>query len=113
VLIRNNSSLAPFVIFDREGPGPVTLIANVAPGNPWECNDNVVYRYNVWTNVKCSATDRRAPLGFRNPGQFDLRLKTGAGAIDRGDPKSFPATDIDRNRRPRGRGPDAGAFEWR
>ena len=113
VVIRNNSALASFVIFDREGSGPVTLTANVAPGQPWECNDAVIYRYNVWTNVKCSSTDRRAPLAFRDPRILDLRLKAGAGAIDRGDPKSFPATDIERNRRPRGRGPDAGASEFR
>jgi len=113
VVIRNNSSLAGFVIFDREGEGPVTMSANVAPTQPWECNDDVIYRYNVWTNAKCSSTDRRAASAFRDPARLDLRLKAGAAAIDRGDPTSFPATDIDRQRRPRGRAPDAGAHESR
>jgi hypothetical protein len=111
VVIRNNSSLSSFVIFDKSGPGPVTLTANVAPAQRWECNDDVIYRHNVWTNVTCDPTDRRAASGFRDPRRLDLRLKGGAAAIDRGDPKSFPTTDIDRGQRPRGRGPDAGAYE--
>jgi hypothetical protein len=113
VVIRNNSALAGFVIFDLEGSGPVTLSANVAPAHPWDCNDSVTYRHNVWTNAKCDPTDRRGASAFRDPGRLDLRLKAGAAAIDRGDPKSYPTTDIDRERRPRGRGPDAGASESR
>ena len=113
VVIRNNSALAGFVIFDRGGPGPVNLSANVAPAHPWDCNDSVIYRHNVWTNAKCGATDRRGASAFRNPSGLDLRLKPGAAAIDSGDPKSYPTTDIDRGRRPRGRAPDAGAFESR
>ena len=111
VVIRNNSSLSGFVIFDRLGPGTVTLSANVAPAQPWECNDAVVYRFNVWTNTTCDPTDRRASSAFRDPTRLDLRLKPGAAAIDRGNPKSFPLTDIDRQRRPQGRAPDAGADE--
>ena len=62
----------------------------------------------------------RAPLrpgrphradGFRDPASADVRLRPGAAAIDHGDPKSFPATDVDGHRRPRGRAPDAGAVK--
>jgi hypothetical protein len=113
LVIRNNSALSGFVVFDELGPGPVTLSANVAPAQPWECNDAVSYKFNVWTNTKCGATDRRAPSGFRDPGRLDLRLKPGAAAIDRGDPSSFPLLDIEQQRRPRGRAPDAGADEAR
>jgi hypothetical protein len=111
VVIRNNSALAGFVIFDREGNGPVTLSANVAPAQPWECNDAVVYQYNVWSNARCGKTDRRAPLRFRDPARLDLRLQAGSAAIDNGNPSFYPAVDIFGKRRPMGRAPDAGATE--
>ena len=65
------------------------------------------------SNTTCGSTDRRAPSGFRDPARLDLRLRAGAAAIDRGDPKSFPLVDIELQRRPWGRAPDAGADETR
>jgi len=73
----------------------------------------VTYRYNVWGNEKCGATDRTGAPGFVNPdgSTFDLHLKPGSAAIDAGNPGSYPARDIDGTARPRGGHPDAGASE--
>jgi hypothetical protein len=113
LLIRNNSSKQALKIFE---PGParnVRMIANVAPASPQDCDPRVIYRYNVWHGAKCSVTDLNAPSGFRDPFKLDLRLKRTSRAIDRGDPRSFPRSDIEGQRRPRGRSPDAGADEAR
>jgi hypothetical protein len=113
VLIRNNSAVEPLNI----DPGPrkinFRVIANVAPMPSWECVSRVTYRYNVWKGARCGRTDLNAVSGFRDPSVLDLRLKAGSPAINRGDPKSFPRTDIQRQRRPMGRRPDAGADELR
>jgi hypothetical protein len=112
LLIRNNSLLQPIVIFTEQGPGTnVRVVGNVGPMQQSGCENRVVYRHNVWTNARCDPTDRRAPSGFRDPAGLDLRLKLGSAAIDRGDPTSYPAADIDGERRPKGRAPDAGADE--
>ena len=44
---------------------------------------------------------------------FDLHLAPNSEAINRGDPGSFPAGDIDGQARPDAGGPDAGADERR
>jgi hypothetical protein len=112
LLLRNNSSLGGFSVLEGNGGGQnIRMIANVAPLSPWECKDSVTYRYNVWTRGACSSTDRRAVSSFRDPTKLDLRLKPNAAAVDRGDPTSAPAVDIDGQRRPGGRAPDAGADE--
>lgn len=114
LLIRNNSSTQGFHIDSENAPSVnVRVIGNVAPGSAWQCNSRVTYSHNVWSGAKCGRTDRNAPSGFLNPAGLDLRLKPRAAAIDRGDPKSFPRTDIDGKRRPSGRAPDAGAYELR
>jgi len=82
------------------------------------CGSNEIYRYNVLIGgSKCSSTDRSVPslaaAGFVAPlaRQPDLRLKPGSPAIDAGDPRNYPRTDIFGKRRPHGRAPDAGAAE--
>jgi hypothetical protein len=70
--------------------------------------------YNVWSDASCSATDLKTPnLGFveATPGAFDLHLRATSAAVDRGDPSSYPAGDIDGESRPLGAAPDAGADE--
>lgn len=49
--------------------------------------------------------------GYADRTGFDLHLSLSSPAIDRGNPFSFPATDIDGDPRPRGPAPDAGADE--
>jgi hypothetical protein len=114
ILIRNNSGTQEFLI-DNGQPtiSNVRVVANVAPLSPWGCSSRVTYGYNVWQGGACAGTDRNAPSGFRNPGALDLHLVSGAAAIGRGDPGSYPATDMDGESRPAGGTPDAGADEYR
>jgi hypothetical protein len=112
--IRYNSALAPFLFYTgKDWAGPVHVTANVAPLSPQGCNGSgeVIYAYNVWTGVACSATDRIAPTGFVNPGRLDLHLRPTAAAVRHGEPSNRPQSDIDGDARPRGRRPDAGADE--
>jgi hypothetical protein len=67
-----------------------------------ECT-NCTIRYNSWLQ------EPRMPNG--TPGSFDLHLAPGSPALNRGDPGTYPAPDIDGQSRPLGSGPDAGADE--
>jgi hypothetical protein len=88
------------------------MIGNVAPLD--NCDSRVSYSHNVWLGRKCGATDKKvSTLGFVDAAKLDLHLRAGSPALDAGDPKSFPARDIDGQHRPAGSGPDAGADERR
>jgi hypothetical protein len=69
----------------------------------------IKYSYNVWTNQKCGATDKVAPLSFVNAGGFDLHLKAGSPALGAGHPGARPAKDIEGDVRPARMRADAGA----
>ena len=112
LLIRNNSFLqTAFIDVENGSVGNVRFVGNVGPRAAHHCYAGVTFAYNVWDAARCGATDRRAPLGFRNAARFDLRLKPCAAAVDHGSPRDFPRTDIEGQRRPRGNAPDAGADE--
>ena len=91
------------------------FIGNLGPMSQYNCYSNgVSYSYNVWKGAACGPTDLNvASLGFLNatPGSFDLHLAPGSPALNRGDPGTYPAPDIDGQSRPLGSGPDAGADE--
>jgi hypothetical protein len=108
VVLRNNSATVPFLIDDCRS---VQMIANLGPHNKWSCLRGVTYSFNVFQGAKCGSTDRNASSGFRDAARFDLHLRKGSPAIGRGDPRNFPARDIDGQRRPRAGRPDAGADE--
>jgi hypothetical protein len=115
VLVRNNSFGGPL---NFEPPGPalayddVDVIANLGGRSP--CVDDIRWAHNVWSaGDRCGPADRVAAAGFRDAKQFDLHLVPGSAAVDAGDPTSFPARDIDGERRPQGKAPDAGADELR
>jgi hypothetical protein len=91
----------------------VRVVANIAPMQQFACDSRIVYSYNVWQGARCTKTDANAPLGFRDPDTLDFHLVRGARAIGHGDPKSHPAKDIDGQKRPQGKRPDAGADETR
>jgi len=112
-LVRNNSWLqAPRMPAGGEVSLSNQFRANVGPMGSQNCGiAGVTYANNVWTDAKCSTTDRQAPSGFVNPAILDLHLIPGAAAIDAGG-SSYPATDIDGDARPRDAGPDAGADEF-
>jgi hypothetical protein len=90
-------------------------LANVGPYNQWECTPpGVTFAYNVFVGAKCSATDKNVKdAGFVDAESANLHLKAGSPAINAGDRKRFPRGDIDRQGRPMGRVPDAGADETR
>jgi hypothetical protein len=89
------------------------VIGNVGPMEPWNCIPGVVFDYNVWSAARCSATDRRAAPGFVDPAHLNLRVSARSRAVNAGDRRNFPKTDIFGHKRPRGRAPDAGAVETR
>jgi Fibronectin type III domain len=87
------------------------------------CVKAFTYRYNVGQvcggtgdfasgrAVNSRTTPNQAPFYVNAPGG-DFRLKAGAAAINRGDPKTYPRTDRTRKQRPVGSAPDAGAYEY-
>jgi hypothetical protein len=93
------------------------LTGNIARKDTnYSCQTNISYAYNIWSGAKCSATDKTAALSelFLSPtsgAALDLSLRSGAAAIDAGNPASFPPTDGRGNARPVGGAPDAGAHE--
>jgi hypothetical protein len=112
-LVRYNSAAATMWVDNCCGLRNVRMVGNVGHRLSYHCYDGVVFSYNVWDGARCSATDRRASLGFRNAAAGDLHLLPRAFAINHGDPKSYPRVDIDGQRRAKGRRPDAGADEVR
>jgi len=114
-LIRNNSALQGFhIACPAGGQFGVQVYANILPWmSRGECDlAGSRWDYNVYASgQRCGGHDRIGASGFVDPGQFDLRLRRGAAAINHGDPNSFPRVDIFGQRRPKGRRPDAGADE--
>jgi hypothetical protein len=112
IIVRNNSFLGGLLIDDVGGVVVnARIVANVGPKDQFSCWQYVEFSYNVWTKAACGATDISAQSGFRDPAAVDLRLRRDAAAIDHGDPKNFPAADIEGEQRPKGSAPDAGADE--
>jgi hypothetical protein len=111
VVVRNNTSPQAFQPADSASQAQgVSYFGNVAAGVA--CQSGVTYSHNVWQQGRCSPADRQASsLGFVNAAAGDYRLAPGSPAIDFGDPASFPPIDIDGVARPKGAGPDAGAYE--
>ena len=87
--------------------------AGKRPGNDICGRAGVTYSRNAWIGATCGATDTSItnPFVSVEPGQEDLRLVAGSGAIDAGDPSNTPSSDIDGQGRPQGSAPDAGADE--
>ena len=87
------------------------LVGNV--GAVASCKSGVSYSYNVFTNAKCSTTDKQVGMAltqFVNPAGHDWRPTFGAAAIDAGNPNDYPPTD--RAGLLRNGPPDAGAHEY-
>jgi hypothetical protein len=93
------------------------MVGNIFPYE--NCPSGVKFAFNVIQDAesnRCSSTDRRitgpdftiSATGVDASGH----LTRSSSAIGRGDPKDFPARDIDGEKRPLGRAPDAGADEF-
>jgi hypothetical protein len=111
ISFRYNSATATFLIQCGKIVNGVSFIANVGPYVQWACYAGIVFLYNVWDAARCGPKDREAPSGFVDPEGFNLHLRRGSAAINRGDPADYPRRDIDGQRRPVGLRPDAGADE--
>jgi hypothetical protein len=121
VTIRNNSmDKAPNL--DAGVPySNVKVLNNIAPalslytgatGGEGSLPAGVTVDYNVWyAGAKRGSHDQVAAHGYRNLATGDFHLNTGAAAINKGDPLNSPSTDIDKQARPQGIAPDAGADE--
>jgi hypothetical protein len=109
--LRNNTSDRSFSV-EGELTGPIRFIGNLAPGVAGPCRAQITMDWNVWTRgPRCGTHDRIARAGFQNTGDGDLHLVGCPPAVGRGDPEDTPSVDIDGDRRPIGRRPDAGADE--
>jgi hypothetical protein len=108
IKIRYNSGLQSFIV-DPGSATNVEWVGNFAPREQSMCTSSQTFRYNVWDDADCSATDKKAAGGFLAPLVTDLHLLPTSPAVGAGDPNDHPATDIDGH--PRGDDPDAGADE--
>jgi hypothetical protein len=107
-------------------PAPGTIWANNI--GSWSCYPLATFSHNV--GEKCSATDKSvspaascglpacgswvtAAQRWVAPARHNFHLRAGAPAINAGSAFYAPATDKDGRRRPIGRRPDAGAYEYR
>jgi hypothetical protein len=114
VLIRFNSVDEGFGwLFDTGSVpnGLITVDSNIISNNNGANCERATWLYNVVARgTPCGG--RRAATGFRSP-PADLHLVGTAAARGAGNPKAFPARDIDGNPRLKGHRPDAGADQVR
>ena len=114
LVLRYNSATEAATFSDDESGGPYTVTANYMPFSSGLCVTEGTYSRNVFAGGRCGRADLAVrALRFADARGFDLHLASNSQAIDRGDPRSHPVTDIDRQRRPRDGAPDAGADERR
>ena len=114
VTIRNNSTNKAINADPKVPYANVQIVGNVAPqvDTGGALPAGIRADYNVMSGgARKGPHDVVAPAGFVSGGALDFHLLPTAAAVDRGDPASFPATDIDGQARPAGGAPDAGADE--
>jgi hypothetical protein len=111
--LRNNTSDSSLSVDPASTvSGPIRIIGNLATGLSGSCRDGVTVDWNVWTNdTRCGPHDRVGGAGFTPGGDAEFHLIGCPPAVGRADPDDVPALDIDGDRRPSGRRPDAGADE--
>jgi hypothetical protein len=115
IVVRNNSALQDFA--SDVQTGTISFIGNIEPDmSSFKCGyaPAAKWDYNIYgSGTPCGRHDRIGDPKFVNAASLDLRVQPGSAAIGRGDPASFPPTDIARLQRPYGKLPDAGAYEFR
>ena len=120
-LIRNNSFAArafdQIVVNCKPNGRGNRVYGNIfAEGARSGCQQNgSVWDYNVWEEPPGCGRHAHV-LRSRNASYVDrssnLCLRRGSGAVERGNPNSFPLKDVAGRKRPRGKRPDAGACEF-
>jgi hypothetical protein len=116
-LLRNNSFAMPLGI--DAIPTNFRVVGNAMPYNG--CVSGVTYAHDVVQDdmSRSCGTDKTVMgsawgvenIGFIDPANGNLNLKSGSPAINAGDSSNYPATDINGHARPMGPAPDAGADE--
>jgi hypothetical protein len=111
--LRNNTSDSSINVAGTVS-GPIRIIGNLATGLAGSCRAGVTVDWNVSTSAsskRCGPHDRIARSGFLAGGEAEFHLVGCPPAVGRADPGDSPTLDIDGERRPIGRRPDAGADE--
>ncbi|MCW2986764.1 MAG: hypothetical protein JWR63_4334, partial [Conexibacter sp.] len=124
VLMRNNSITGSMYINGATSTA-VKMIDNIINVDSYTCQTlasaSDTFDYNLTPTTCAGATHHLVKSGvvsqFANgttstAAAFDLHLKAGAAAIDKGSPSGSAANDYDRQARPIGAGPDIGADEY-
>jgi hypothetical protein len=112
ITIRNNLFLAPMVV--SSNGSNYRMSGNI--GYQGSCPGGVTYSHNIWVDAKCSSSDSQnsailSPTFYVASASGNWHYKATNPAINAGDPASYPANDLDGNKRPAGTAPDAGPYE--
>ena len=113
VLMRNNTALQNIRLDSCSGG---TMTGTIQPSmSSHTCSSaNVKLSWNVYeSGVRCGRKSIVRRVRFVNRSRFDLRLAHRSAAINRGNPRNFARVDIRGHKRPKGKRPDAGAYERR
>jgi hypothetical protein len=107
-VFRYNSLDAGLLIYPEPTYAGSKVIGNI--GRVPYCGQvGITYAGNVWANQRCGPTDRVAAAGYVDSEAFDFRLKPDSRAIGAAPVGTAPAVDLEGDRRPIRRAPDAGA----
>ncbi|MGG1514445.1 right-handed parallel beta-helix repeat-containing protein [Paenibacillus oryzisoli] len=116
----NNSSQLNYGEIFAQSSNNVNILNNIMVArtgrniNTNYSNTNVTTNYNIYSNgnpVVSGSYDIWGDPLFMNAAGGDFRVKIGSNAIDTGTSSLAPSTDYVYNTRPRGAGPDRGAYE--
>jgi hypothetical protein len=107
-VFRYNSLDAGLLIYPEPTYEGSKVIGNVGRV-PYCGQRGVEYAGNVWANQRCGPTDRIGPAGYVDAERFDFHLGPRSPALGAAPAGIGPVVDMEGDRRPIRRAPDAGA----